>query len=131
MGATAQLFQTLEEVLEIFEDNLLEEPCTDLQKTVTNRQDFSGWTLKQVVSPKYAHEFSAPEGLQKVHWTTVKGYCSELINLADGEQLCAFGDPVDGMWLLLSGMVAVETMGAEKDQRVPKISAKYSAPFTI
>jgi len=108
----AELFQTLEEALEFYEEELLAESCVDKQRR-------SGAMPLD------------PEKLTQEQWRIIRGASSETLGLADGEVLCSFGDPVDGLWLLVEGRMRIETMGAEKEDRVAKTAAKYTAPFAI
>lgn len=116
----AELFPTLEEAIEIYEDDLLS----------------GGRGEGEVVRAKSAlvRDWLKPGGLSDEEWQVVQHASSETLDLADGQQLSNFGDKVDGLWILVRGCINLETYvagGGGEERRVVKTVAKYVAPFTL
>jgi len=108
----AELFQTLDDALEAYEEEILAE-------TIVTPHEGEPY-------PESAHV------LTEEQWELVRN-TGRAFHLLDGELLCTFDDPVDGVWVLVGGRVKVETMsaGTEMEGRVIRTTAKYRAPFTI
>mmetsp|Transcript_23417 Transcript_23417/g.54501 ORF Transcript_23417/g.54501 Transcript_23417/m.54501 type:complete len:926 (+) Transcript_23417:86-2863(+) len=112
----AELFSTLEEALETFEDDLLGTCCSNTTREVP-----------QCPSGAYG---ACDKVLAEI-WSNIVAASSKTTVLHQGEVLNGFGDPVDGLWVLSKGKVAVETMVRERGERVPKVTAKLVAPTAI
>lgn len=107
-----EFFPSLEDCLEVFEDDLL--------------VDRNG-------GQEDPQQWKKPGGLTEEQWASVRAASSQELNLQDGELVCDFCRKVDGIWVLVRGSVAVETQRAtvEKGQTSVEVSTKYSAPMPI
>lgn len=100
------IFDSLEDVLELCEDDLLE-----------------GTGAPQ--------PWPTPPGLSEKQWEVVKEASGQELQLLDGELLFDFGCLVDGVWLLIHGELTMETKRAATARKCNQVSAKYTAPTVI
>eukprot|EP00928_Gymnodinium_smaydae_P099478 TRINITY_DN9506_c0_g2_i1.p1 TRINITY_DN9506_c0_g2~~TRINITY_DN9506_c0_g2_i1.p1 ORF type:complete len:263 (-),score=33.77 TRINITY_DN9506_c0_g2_i1:161-949(-) len=106
LDAHVQVFDTLDHVLELYEDEL----------------------LGHYVDPDV---WQKPSTLSDEHWEILKGDCSRKVELEDGDCLFEFGSKADGLWLLVRGSVTMETRRAGTGTRMDQVSSKYVAPSII
>eukprot|EP00930_Biecheleria_cincta_P097828 TRINITY_DN89516_c0_g1_i1.p1 TRINITY_DN89516_c0_g1~~TRINITY_DN89516_c0_g1_i1.p1 ORF type:complete len:563 (-),score=112.88 TRINITY_DN89516_c0_g1_i1:723-2222(-) len=131
------LVDTLEEILEAYEDAVLEQ-CECQGDAQCHPAAEPPWDASETAKildcwKRLRSRGELPGNLTHQHWEQIQAASSQQLTLSDGDLLCDIRDDVDGFWLLVEGQIVLESMRASKcrGMRSAEPVCKYAAPAAV